>query len=265
MRNETLWVVFWKNSRQEVPRRRSVNLKSFGSQQWCERCWSSPVGWTVEATECSSVKGLPQSMLDFIHFQSLPFFALSANFSWPSKHAKPWVVSKSRKNLEVAHPVSWTTTRDVVMNGNRWMARWQVSTFMTPCSLSSCHHFSQFWDHLRLGWGSDDILCVCICTCGSNTWMCHVCIGRKTPYVLNDLTLSPWISRNIEPRWRRVLHSKAEAIGGGGVYNGFSIIEVKLPSTMKLPIIEGVEHTMVTMGYFFHQEKTPEHHGKVAL
>lgn len=152
------------------------------------------------------------------------------------------------------------------MNGNRWMARWQVSTFMTPCSLSSCHHFSQFWDHLRLGWGSDDILCVCICTCGSNTWMCHVCIGRKTPYVLNDLTLSPTrISRNIEPRWQRVLHSKAEAIGGGGVYNGFSIIEVKLPSTMKLPIIQGVEHTMVTMGYFFHQEKTPENHGKVAL
>ena len=27
---------------------------------------------------------------------------------------------------------------------------------------------------------------------------------------------------------------------GVGVYNGFSIIVVKLPSTMKLPIIEGV-------------------------
>ena len=42
---------------------------------------------------------------------------------------------------------------------------------------------------------------------------------------------------------------------GGGVYNGFSIIEVKLPSTMKLPIIEGVEHTMVTMGIFSIKKK----------
>lgn len=47
-----------------------------------------------------------------------------------SKHANHEWFPSLGKYLEVAHPVSWTTTRDVVMNGNRWMARWQVSTFI---------------------------------------------------------------------------------------------------------------------------------------